>query len=223
MKTKPRTWGLIISAATHTVVVAVALIYVVASNDGPIEQTGSLGGAVAGSEQLAADRPDVGRILAAQDRQTAAMSDAAKMDKLAGKVKSLEKVPMKNVDTIAAAVERHRGVDTHRLYRPDPSATGRFEPASACLYDVKKKLTGAGVVYRYTMVDRAGRTLKYDVAARDMTPNDLMTARLFEMTSNNPKLRRLLEAAIKIGDKQISQSPESAPASGGQPVRRAAP
>lgn len=221
MKTKPRTLGLIISAATHMVVVAVALIYVVTSNDGPaVKRTGQAGGAAAGMEQPA---PDVARILAEQDQQTAAMSDAAKMDKLAGKVKSLEKVPMKNVDAIAAAVERHRGVDTHRLYRPDSSATGRFEPASACLYDIKKTLAGAGVVYRYTMVDRAGRTLKYEVAARDMTPNDLMTAKLFEMTSNNPKLRRLLEAAIKIGDKQISQSPESAPASGGQPARRAAP
>jgi hypothetical protein len=114
-------------------------------------------------------------------------------------------VRFSSVRKIVPIIERLRGVDRGRKYEPDPTAGGKFDPNTATLYDIRRTTRGGRTVYVQTLVDAQGRTLTAETPAGQMSEADLRAYRVFLMAQRNPKLRFLLDSAIRIGETMIQK------------------
>jgi len=127
------------------------------------------------------------------------LSEEELWEELRVQLRRVEGVPPEDVASIAAAVERLKGVSGERQYAPKEGAKGSFDVDSASLYDIRRLVREDGsVAYVLILVDRAGRQMLHVVEEEDMSEADLTAFRLFEMGRANPSLRRLIDAARKL-------------------------
>jgi hypothetical protein len=137
----------------------------------------------------------------AKMKDVADKSPGEQEEELNERLKDLAVMPKKNADEAATFVENVKGVDRSRAYEPRPGVKGRFDADSTVLYDIVKRTKKNGeTVYVHIMVDRDGRSLEAEIPEKQMTSADLRSFRMFEMARRNPKLRRMIRAAIRISD-----------------------
>jgi len=127
-----------------------------------------------------------------------------------------------SVDAVARTLEQATGVDNPgRAFAPVEGVEGEFRHDTAVLYDIQQVQDADGrTVYRWTLVDADGRSLTNDVTPEHMTVHDMIAFRAFQMSRDNPALRRLMDSVRKIGQKQIDeqrQAEAEAEASSGSP------
>lgn len=145
------------------------------------------------------------RLLADQQQHAAELTPQQREEQLHRRLKQLKDLGIdeQSVDRSAGLAERAAGVDTNRAWKPDPDATGPFDPESAVLYDIRKEQRDDGEVYVFVLVDRRGRSLQAVRRPAEMTDDDLRSYRMFRMGAGNHSLRRMLDSAIRIGQNFI--------------------
>jgi len=154
------------------------------------------------------------RILRLTEEELAKLSDEEKERLLREKLASLSNIEAGDVNKIALAVEKFKGVPSTREYAPREGVEGPFHTNSALLYDVRRFVRESGeVVYLIIMVDKDGRQLVDTVKEEDMTSELLTAYRIFELGRDNPSLRRLIEAARRLnaGSEEPPASPPPVP------------
>lgn len=225
-KTKPWLVGWAVSVLAHVLIFLAVGVYLVMPADTQ-KPSGNGGGATGGggsSPSARADSPltaqDVRSALQSHRRRLADLSAEQKLQRLRRKADALEKIPTERVDLAAAFIEKAMGADTRRAYAPDPKAKGRFDPDTATLYDIERATRNGREVLKYTWVDAAGRSVTSERAAEQVTGNDRAAATAMDMARSMPQLRRLVDAAIRIGTTQVQRQrrPRSRPATT-QPTR----
>jgi len=213
VNSKPWTWSLLASLAAHAAVFAGVMFFVShADSPGPAglaarptRQAASPSSPQDPPAQAAPTSDQIRAILARNESNAAAMTAQQRMSSFEQKLPELGAVRPESARAIVSMVERLEGVDRERAFRPDPTATGRFDPASATLYDILRKERQGKVYYEWVLVDSEGRSTKAEVPADQMSPGDLQTYRIMELSRDNPTLRRLVESAIRIGERKALQ------------------
>ncbi len=100
-----------------------------------------------------------------------------------------------------------------RALAPVPGASGRFDPDTASLYDMFRRVGPDGqVVYHIVYVDAAGRTLATDRPANELTQDERVAAQVFEMGHQNPNLRILIDSVRRYAEQQGADKVPSPPA-----------
>jgi hypothetical protein len=196
---RSRTWPWVISIALH--VAALTLLGVWAfdyyENKDAARHGGSGGGASVSHEPTPEEAVDALRY---QRRRVSTLPADEKLGELKKRLDELDAIRFRNVRGAAGLVENVAGVKQDRWYRPNPDAKGTFDSKSATLFDVTRRVRDDKTVYVYTLVDAAGRTREAAVPADQMTPDDLRAYEVFEIARRNPKLRYLVESALRIGE-----------------------
>ena len=210
---KPWTWSLLASVVVHAAVFAGAMFFVShADSPGPA-RLGARPTPQAASPSSPQDRPaqaaptsdQIRAILARHKSNAAAMTPQQRMSAFEQKLPELGAVRPESARAITSVIERLEGVDRERAFRPDPAATGPFDPASATLYDILRKEREGKVYYEWILVDSEGRSTTAEVPADQMSAGDLQTYRIMELSRGNPTLRRLVESAIRIGERKAPE------------------
>ena len=217
MARKPKAWlwGLVGSVLLHLLIVASVTFYffwspsVVFTDGAPA--AGASGGGQSGADPRGrADagsgrsEPDVQALMDQQQKELAAMSHEERMAEL----RKLDRIPERSVKDAAAFIEGKLGLNGNRKYAPDPKATGRFDVNSAVVYDIRKKQAPDGrATYVYVFVDRDGRTVESEVPDKSLSANDRLAAGIMGWARKDPKLRRLVDTVIKIGEKRTREAP----------------
>ncbi len=120
-------------------------------------------------------------------------------DKIGKSVRAEEIPAMKRFIESAAGVGG-------RAYEPRPDAQGPFDPNTATLYDIARRVDESGAVdYQITLLDDAGRTLKHAIPESQM-PSDMLRAyRVFEMARQKPALRPLVDLSLMLGNEWFAK------------------
>ncbi len=134
------------------------------------------------------------------------LSPPAKMRELKKRIPKLDKIAAETVDKLASLAETFYGVDKQRAYAAQADVPGRFDTNTAVLCDITRQTHKGRTVYVHTLVDSKGRSLQARRLGSEMTRGDLRTYRIFKYSRSNPKLRRLIDAAIRIGETKIKSS-----------------
>ncbi len=228
-------WAVLGSATFHVVVIVALLVtasgWLASRERSPKDDPSALGGAGATAGQSdpddgpspidvpAVDLADrdpaaLARLLRDQAAEADRMTDAERLDKLQAQTDWLASRDPGNLQKAAQRVTSFVGAATGRKLAPDPHATGDFDGESAALYDIANRTESDGrVVYDWTLVDRAGRSFVTTYDAADMTQQDLVAARVFDMARDNPSLRTLVDTARAI----VESKPHAATASDAMP------
>ncbi|MBI1335527.1 MAG: hypothetical protein GC164_01040 [Phycisphaera sp.] len=176
--------------------------------DPPTVTTGTNNPPAALADDPAATEPiqptdeHIRELLADESRYVAMRSPEAQVAQVERNLDALNKIDGASVRQMAEAIESAMGVQKNgRKYEPDPAATGSFDHETALLYDIAPHTLDDGSPgYRYTLVDKDGRSMTYDTSAGEMTKADLNAARIFDMARQNPQLKPLLDSVRKILD-----------------------
>jgi len=204
---RPKAWtlGLVASIGLHGALIVAALLYVARSE--PLARPATSGAAHSGTGRRADDRrpppADFERFWRQAEARAAMLSPEQRISQLEKKLPELHNVRPGSAEAVASLVEKAHRVDRDRAYAPRPGATGRFDADTAVLYDITRSVKDGRAVYEYTFVDSAGRTISTEIPEDKMSPEDLRSFRVFEMTRRSPALRRLVDAAIRIADKKL--------------------
>ena len=148
--------------------------------------------------------PYAGQVLADNRRIAAAMTPAQKRQAIEQQLPALSRIKTSDVKEIARLVEAAETATTGspaRATEPRPGVGGEFDSDSASLFDIKRKpmtKAGAPVLFEWVLIDKAGRTLKYDQRESEMTDDDRNLARICEMARQNPNLGVLFDSARRI-------------------------
>jgi hypothetical protein len=206
-----RNWSAAIafSLALHGLLVAAAVFVVIRydannASSGATSRAGGAGGdeqPAAGDEQAAPTMSSehATALLQQQIHQASKRSGEENMARLEKKMDDLSKVDPGSADSIASMLEAAGGVDSQRAWTPRSGAGGAFDPQTAVLHTIRRRETKDGVFYDWMLVDAAGRSMTYSRPESQMSEQDLRSFRIFEMSRENPTLRRLVEAAVRLG------------------------
>lgn len=143
--------------------------------------------------------------MAYQQRRVLEMSGDEKRKELQKRLEDLDEIYFRDVKGAAGLVESLKGVKQDRRYEPNPAAKGKFESKSATLYDITRKVENGKTVYVHTLVDAEGRTARAEIPAEQMSADDLRAFEVFEIARRNPKLRFLVDAALRIGENMVRE------------------
>lgn len=208
IKRKSWLWSILTSVALHVVLFGALIWFVIdrtTSTSAP-DRPPTGAAEVSGSDAAPADNKDrVLDALARQDEKTSRMSPDERAAELKKKAARLKEISATSIARIATLAENIKGVDRSRAYVPQEGATGRFDAGSAVPYDFTREEKEGKTVYVRTMVDKDGRVLKCRIPAARMTAEDLREFRIYDMSRDNPSLRRLIRAAIRIGDQELKK------------------
>ena len=205
MSLRGKTWPWVISVVLHAVVLTLIGLW---AFDYYENRAAPGGAAAAGAATANTPEPtamDANAAWQHQRRRIADMSGREKVDELKSRLGDLDAIPFASVRGAAEFVEGIQGVKQDRWYRPNPKAKGKFEPASATLYDIARREKNGRTVYLYTLVDAEGRTTTAEIPDSRIRRNDLWAFEVFEMSRRNPKLRHLVDTALRIGETMLRE------------------
>ncbi|MBN1555880.1 MAG: hypothetical protein JXA11_14145 [Phycisphaerae bacterium] len=198
-----KTWPWVVSILLHVALLAGIGLWALDRYEK--EGDAAKGGGGSGSAVQEPTAADVKRDMEYHNQRVAKLSGEEKLRELQERLDDLDAVSFRNVKGAAGFVESVAGVKRDRWYRPNPSATGTFQSDSATLYDITQRVKDGKTIYEYTLVDAEGRTVKADIPARQMTPDQLRAFTVFEISRRNPKLRYLIDTALKIGENMVRE------------------
>lgn len=217
-------WNFSISLLIHlTIIAALAsvTIRIYEKHNAGANSASSGGGQSAAHPAAPAPKIDpqtVSRALEKEDARVAAISDEEKMAELRKKSVALADMDSHAVDAVASTVESVKGADKSRAYSPQENVTGKFDSATATLYDISREKRDDQPVFVYTLVDAQGRSMKAVRKMEEMSADDMRAYQLFEMGRNNQNMARLLKSAIMIGQQHTNAPAKKTAAATSRPA-----
>jgi hypothetical protein len=214
---RSKTWPWVISILLHAAALAMIGLWAYDYYEGGKVSRRSGGGATASLE------PTTRKALEAmnyQEQRVSTMPAEEKLEELKKHLDDLDAMYFRNVRGAADFVETVKGVKHDRWYRPNPAAKGKFESKTATLFDITRREKDGETVYVYTLVDADGRTTTAEISARQMKPDDLRAVKVFEMARRNPKLRYLLETALRMGENMVREGSGQQEAGSGKKTKK---
>jgi hypothetical protein len=139
-------------------------------------------------------------------RRAEGLSDAERKAELDEHLEALDKMSLEVVDAAASLAERLMGASPRRV-APSRIATGRFDPDSATIYDVRRRIVRGREVYEITYVDKAGRTLRGQLPPSACPGNMALLAGLMGRARRDAKFRRLMDAALRVLEPRVRRQP----------------
>lgn len=149
---------------------------------------------------LSALPPFAGQILADQRNIASAMSPSQRRRTIEEKLPELDRIKSSDVKAITKLIESAEslGGGSPRATEPRPGVAGEFDLDSAMVYDILRKPGKSGAVTEWTMVDREGRTMKFERRESELSDEERNLARMCEMARHSPNLKMLFDSARRI-------------------------
>lgn len=135
------------------------------------------------------------------------LDDQGRLAELASRTTQLAQISPERVEQVVRFIEAAMGLEHVDAPAPNPEAKGSFDVGSCFVYDIQRRSEQIGqstgqVVYQWTFVDRAGRTLVNVVQQPDMTRQDFGLFDAFELARGRPDMRRLIDLVRKVAVKE---------------------
>jgi hypothetical protein len=196
-----RSWPWVISIFLHLAVLAAIGLWAFDYYEHREASRRGVGGGAPAKEESTEEKAQ--KEFASQEKRIAGLTGDEKLEELKNRLDELDAVRFKNVRGATEFADTIKGVKHDRFYRPNPEAKGKFDSKSATLFDIKKRVKDGKAVYVHTLVDAEGRTVEADIPAGQMSAEEMRAFTVFEMSRHNPKLRFLVESALRIGENMI--------------------
>jgi hypothetical protein len=201
---RSKSWPWVISIALHVVVLAAIGVWAYRYYEGGKESQ-KRGGAGEAAEARHSTEAMADRNIDLQDKLAASKPADEKLEELKERLDALDEIYIRDVRAAADFVEARKGVKQDRWYKPNPEVKGKFESSSATLYDVTRRVKNGKTVYVHTLVDAEGRSAKAEIPEEQMSVDQMRAFQVFEIARRNPKLRYLVDTALRIGENMVRE------------------